>query len=269
MTQPDQSFIIIRGTEFERNFLIHQFNKHLQKISVDLNQRRYTVKETGLGYRVLSHWSSLGLIPKGVRNDGWHKFSLVEIIWFRACMRFRKYGVSLQDLAKIKEGVMVFNKIDDKYPKFEYYVVRALFTEDDPQIVVPDDFVADVATMAEIETSKVIQKNFDMLLISVKSLLEEVGYKPTAASNLFSLTKEERELLKKLRLEKNTKLNIDFDKKTNKINEIESVKDVVNPTEIYKLSNEIKNKKEFGQVTTTYVKGEPTFTRIIKKKKIK
>ena len=77
-----------------------------------LRERKYTTKDVGISYRVMSHWESNKLIPEGVVQEGWRDFSLVEMVWLKIIVHLRKFGFSLTCLmSKISVLILFFLKI--------------------------------------------------------------------------------------------------------------------------------------------------------------
>lgn len=68
-----------------------------------LAERIFTVKDTGLTYRVLNHWSEVGLIEDD-RSDaaGWRKLSVADLLWIRILVKLREYGLSLDKLLRVQ-----------------------------------------------------------------------------------------------------------------------------------------------------------------------
>ncbi|MFA5926954.1 MAG: hypothetical protein WCT32_01250 [Patescibacteria group bacterium] len=70
----------------------------------DLCKKKYSAKEVGISYRILSSWSSLGLINhlRDKEND-WHRFSAFDLIEIRVYDELRQVGFSVEKLLKIKK----------------------------------------------------------------------------------------------------------------------------------------------------------------------
>lgn len=71
-----------------------------------ITKERLSVKDTGINYRVINHWDEKGLI-RFARNstEGHRRFSFVDFIWIKVVNELREFGVKLQDIEKIANGL--------------------------------------------------------------------------------------------------------------------------------------------------------------------
>ena len=171
-----------------------KFNELLEAISRkdQKDKHFFTVGDTGLSSRVISHWRDNKVLPDGVTSKkGWLRFTFSEVIWLKVVMRLRNFGFSLNKIAEIKKQIMACNRKYGTYPLFDFFVEQAWTSDEvDPYIIVLADGTADIATPIEIESAK--QKlplnKRDMLLISIKFILEESGIPAAKAPMLMPLT---------------------------------------------------------------------------------
>jgi DNA-binding transcriptional MerR regulator len=158
------------------------------------NEREYTVGDTDVSYRVISHWSKNNVLPDGVKGTkGWHKFSFTELLWLKLIAHLRNFGFSLKKIASIKEQIMVYDKKNDVYPLLELPAVQALRLDVNPCLVVLADGRAGIADTLEIELVKHAEKQ-DMLLIPIKSIFTEMGITAKKATFLIPLRLDEKQL---------------------------------------------------------------------------
>lgn len=198
---------------YDIHFARYEQEESLEPLRKFLREKRYKVGDSTVTYRVLSSWDSAGLLPRGVNTKGWRRFSLPEIVWLEAIKRMRDFGVTFGEITKIKDAVMIWNEKVERYAEFEYYVSKALLSSDDPYIVVQKDG-ADIGTTHEIERSKILLGSRDMLLISLKSILGDLGYKPVKSDNLFALSNDEKEALFAIRRGGNKSVKLKTKNKT-------------------------------------------------------
>ena len=227
-------------------------------------ERKYTVGDTGLSSRVISHWNKNKILPDGaIDKKGWHKFTLSELVWIKAVMRLRDFGFPLGKITKIKKQVMASNRKSGTYPLFDFYVTQA-WKFDDPQIVVLADGTADIATPIEIELIKrhLPQNRKDMLLISIKAILEELGFDAIKAKTLMPLTNQEAILIASI-----TKNSREVKAKISdgEIREIEQTVIVADHPDIQKIAHSIEQAGEYAEITTKYQKGVKQSAEIKKK----
>lgn len=262
-------FLIPRGDAFDLDFANYHFDDRFLKARELMNERRFTVGETDVAYRVVNHWDQSGLLPASVKGDGgWRKFTLPEMVWLKAIVRMRGFGLSLDKIAAAKDDIMKWDKKLEQYPYFEYYVLKAWFSSSNPYILVTSDGRAEVATTSEIEAAKLILGSFDVLLISLKAILQDMGVGTPKGKTLFALSDKEVELLSSIRLKNNNEIRAKIDDNGD-ITEIESTETISTPLASHKLKNQVEQEKMYGKVVTQYEDGIPKSIQVTKCKKMK
>jgi DNA-binding transcriptional MerR regulator len=67
-----------------------------------MNEKRLTVSETGINYRMINHWDHMNIIRFGRKGrEGNRKFSFVDFIWIKVVNELRAFGVKLPVIKKI------------------------------------------------------------------------------------------------------------------------------------------------------------------------
>lgn len=260
---------IPRGDAFDLNFADYQFDDKFQRVRELMNDRRFTVGETDVAYRVINHWDQSGVLPEGVKGDGgWRKFTLPEMVWLKAAVRMRDFGLSLDQIASAKDGAMAWSKKLEQYPHFEYYVAKAWFSGADPYILVTSEGEAEVATMAEIEAAKLFLDSFDVLLISLKAILKGMGVNTSEVKTMFALSDKEVELLSSIRMGNNNEIKAKIDDQ-GEITEIESTETTTSPLAPHKIKNQAEQEKMYGKVVTQYENGVPKSVQVTTRKRLK
>ncbi len=239
--------------------------KHLERFRSLLRLKKYTVSDSKMTSRVLSHWDDLKLLPQGINKDGWKKFTLVELVWMEALQRMRDFGLSLEKIREVKDDVLDWDESEKRYPVFEFYIANAWILEDDPYIVITQNG-SDIGSSAEIENSKLMNDSIHMFLISLKSILRSLGMTIEKPMKLYSLSDAEVETLFLIRSGDVEGLNMRI--KDQKITEIE-FSEMIQGDES-RSRDSLKNLVEdgaYGTVTEQYVKGVPSSIEIKRKKK--
>lgn len=232
--------------------LMDLFSRRTGKGEID--DRKFTAGDTGLSSRVLSHWNKNKLLPDGAKGTkGWWRFSLSEIVWLKVAIRLRGFGFPLIKIAKIKRQIMLFSPENNTYPLFDLYVCEA-WKMDDPHIIILADGTADIARPLELElVKKYLPLNQqDMLLISIKSILAELGVDVPKAKMLVPLTPREALAVFSF-TNKNKEVRVSLNKGV--IKEIESTSVVPERPDLRKIHDEIKRGGEYAEVVTKYQKG--------------
>lgn len=261
-------FFIPREESFGLGLFDSDTDGSLGKIQSALNRPRFTVGETHVSYRVMNHWQAEGLLPEGVEDqNGWKRFTRIEFIWLRIIHRLRGFGLSLQKIARVKKGVLDWDEKERRYPDFEYDVLKALLTGSDPHICILKDGRARIGTLAQLTVAKKMYGNFDVLLISLKSVIEETGLPVTETSTLISLSDAETDLISTVRLEDSNEVNIKISP-YKEIMEIESTVTTKKPETARSAIKHIEAEGLYGELTTKFVNGKKQSTTIRKRKRI-
>ena len=255
----ENKILITRGDEFDIDFE-NYYSKSIHKpIQQKLRNRIFTVKETDVAYRVISHWDSKGLFPKQSSDSVWHKFSLIELVWLRVVQRLRNVKVPIEKIAKARKNIMVWNKALDTYPLFEYFVVKALVSPVDPYVFMLSDGKSEIISSREFEAYKSTFLSNDAILISIKSVLKEMGFKPVNPETLIALTEEEIELMHSIRHENNSSIEIKITPgkpgKSRKIKDIKTLQIYPEKPKFGDIEQELKDSKEFAEVILKYEEG--------------
>lgn len=261
--------VISRSTATDFDHADYHFSDKFETIRSIVRKRKFTVGSTEINYRVINHWDQNGILPEGLKSEGgeWRKFSFIELVWVEAVKKLREFGFSLDKIARVNEGVMRWNKENQTYSDFEYFVIKGWFSSMDPYILVLVDGEADIGSLESIQSSQ-LNAPKSMLLISVKSLLKDMGKKVQPAKILLDLTEEEIELLSKIRLENNIEVKARI-ADNRAITEIESSHIEMNPESLYEINKEIRDEGAYGSITTQFENGYRKSVKITKKRQFK
>lgn len=231
------------------------------------NERKYTVGDTGISYRVISHWGDNNILPDGVsKTKGWHKFSFIELIWLRTVIHLRNFGFSLSRIAKIKKQVMVFYPKYDVYPEVEFHTSSALYGDDNPCFTVLADGNADIGRAIDIELFKYKEPQ-SILLIPLKVVLKEMGYPSRKAKFAMPVTAAEFLALDAISLKKNKEITIKKDERS-ETQEIETSEIYPDDVPLYKIVEDFKKSGEFGEMNVKFVQGKWRSARVKKRRRI-
>ena len=241
----------------------------LAAIRTELNQRNYDVGDTDITYRMINHWDQHNLLPTGLREEtaGWRKFTFVEMVWVRIVKQLREFGLPINKIAFTRECIMNWNKNTKTYDEFEFYIVKAWQTSMDPYLAVASDGTADIATLPQIKAAANIQGQHPLILISISTILEQLGKEIEEKYGVITLTEELIEILSEIQLGAPKKINLKI--KSGKIKEIEVISSIGYNKPIAEIKKEITGKKLNGIISTKFEGGVPQSVDIIKRKKFK
>lgn len=68
-----------------------------------IRERIFTIKDIGVNYRWLDHWSSKGLLLSSYNKHKWKKFNLIEFVWIKIILKIREFNMSLKTVSAVKE----------------------------------------------------------------------------------------------------------------------------------------------------------------------
>lgn len=269
----EKAYELLRKSNFYSPFTFTdwQLDKKYMQLREKLRERKYTVKDTGIPYRLINHWEASKLMPEGVllddrqKESSWRTFSLTEIAWLKVISRLRDFGLSLKQISKVKGWIIHWNKLYGYYPSFEYCLARALFSSQDTYLRVGVDGTADLVSADQLEMDKIIKGSRDMLLISTKSILTELKLDFPAIKNRLELSDEEFELFDEVRHKGNNEVKASV--KNGEITEIESSKTMTDIPLDKDIKDETEGEEMYGRVLTQYEKGRRRSVQIVKKKR--
>lgn len=243
------------------SYLVEQVDVH--KL---VRERKYTVKDTDVSYRVISHWDEKGILPGnfGESADGWRKFSFIEIIWLQMVKGLRDFGLSLDAIARVKENIMRWNEREKTYPWFEYYVMKSKLSSMDGYLVVQPDGTSDLAFSRQIESVKSIFGSRSFILISLKEILNSIDLSTSKPEVLLSLSKDERDVLDVIR-------NSEVDKITLKLKKGEMVSidtsKTITGSDMKSIKDELTASGDFAEVIAKFEEGREQSAEVVKKRR--
>ena len=269
----EKNYELLRKRDFYSPFTFSdwQLNKNYMVMREKLRERKYTVKDTGISYRVINNWELSKLMPEGVnigdrqKESNWRTFSLVEMAWLKVIAHLRNFGLSLKQIYTVKQHVISWNKKYGYYPAFEYSLAQALFSPKETYLRVLADGTADLLSFEEIEMEKIINGSKDMLLVSMKSILSDIGMDfPTIKSRL-ELSHEEYELVEEIRNRENNEVRAGV--KDGEIREIETTRTTTDVLSDKNIRDFFKKNGTYGRATTQYEKGEQRSVQVVKRRR--
>lgn len=261
-----KKLIFTRGNDFDADYTTY-FCDDLAYLHKVMRDRRFTVGETDIAYRVINHWDQKGLLPMMSLQGVWRKFTFVELVWLKAIEHLRILGVSLGVIAQVADNVLRWDKKEQTYPLLEYYIVKAMASSIDPYIIVSADGKSDIGSSRDIENMKDLTGSRDMIFISLKSLLSDLGLTPKKAEVLFALSESEQNLIHKVRLQ--TQKQIKLQTRGGEVKEMESLYTFDDRQKFKDIRQEIIDEGGFADVTEKYVEGRKVSGEIKKRERFK
>lgn len=171
-----------------------------------LTEKKFTIKDTDSTYRVINHWSSLGLFDDSrFENKGWRKFSLVDMVWLKVLIELRKFGLSLDKL-KIS-----YESIKSKTAIFEFSILSCLM-RNAMYVIVFSDGHTEIAPRNAVSFSEAgsYLNETSYLTVNLNCCLERIFPGKSYSDQLcaFELSKQETRILEELRLKQPEKITV-------------------------------------------------------------
>jgi len=269
----ERRYEMLRKSDFSSPFPFNEWqldNKHML-MREKLRERKYTVKDTDIPYRVINHWEVKKLIPEGVNakggreEDGWRMFSLTEMVWLKIISRLRNFDFSLKKILNVKKAIVHWNSKYEYYPSLEYNIAVALFSERDTYLRISSVGDADLISTERIEMEKILGYNKDVILISLKSILREIGLEFKEIKGRLDLSDEEFEMIEQIRDENISEVKAGL--KKGKITELEASRMFVDPVEGLSEVKKMEENGEYGRVEEQIEKGNKRSVRVVRRKR--
>ncbi|PIR88824.1 MAG: hypothetical protein COU09_00130 [Candidatus Harrisonbacteria bacterium CG10_big_fil_rev_8_21_14_0_10_44_23] len=270
----DKAYELLRESSFYSPFTFPDFQMGDEYMALreKLRERKYTAKDTGVTSRSLNNWEASKLIPEGAlakkdkdKQYSWRTFSLVEVAWIKIVNRLRNFGFPLEEIRDVMQQVVHWNEEFSYYPLLEYCVAQSLFSPKETYLQVFSNRDAYLKSAGEMEMDKILGKGNDMLLISIKSVLAEMGLSlPTLEAKL-ELSREEVEMLNDIRKGKINEIRVIVE--DGKLTQIETTKTNIKPLSDKQLRDEVEQGEMYGNVVTQYEKGQKRSHKITNKRR--
>lgn len=242
-----------------KDFPTVPLSKHAANV---ITEKNYTISATDASYRVINHWSNVGLFEdERSEKKGWRKFSGVDVVWLTILSELRQYGLPLE---KLKNSYKTLIKDEDKLLEFCIFLVlmsRAIY------LIVFQDGTIEAATKGSLEYSE-FQGSLDdvsYIVINLNNCMQRVfpekNFKPE--TNSPTLTNKEKIILSELRHGKYDEIGIHF--KNGEIDLLDLKRNHIG--ELGKLSD-ILNRVSHGEFIIKKTKGKIVFIEEHKKRKV-
>jgi len=172
----------------------------LKQYVQDLFKNRvFSIKDTGLTYRIINNWSQKGLIDHFREADKeWHRFSFAQLVEISIYNEFRIAGFSLNKLLKIKEAInekhisssgniIFIYEIEQPLTPLTDILMRVLYRRENCFLVADSScrnigffselIFAEIITGISPLTEETYQENAGIFFIGIKMLLNKLKIK--------------------------------------------------------------------------------------------
>jgi DNA-binding transcriptional MerR regulator len=171
---------VFRGDGFDRALYGYMGSEHLERTHQTLNEKRFTLKRSDVGTRVINHWESQGVTEDPREGgSGWRRFSILDLVWLHAVARLRSFGMPMEKLKRARkslEDLPSFSLKDGPtVTLYEFYVTQAMLLQPVFLIVFED---GEVELLAEGQSSEGLTRMIgglaDHVRISLNGILRKL-----------------------------------------------------------------------------------------------
>ena len=202
--QSKRKNIIIRESEFDKAFS-NFFNDEHKHIRQFLNKKAERPFKEDFTYRVYNHWEAHNLLDtdRGKKGGGWRRFSIIDIIWINIISRLRKFGVSIENIKKVKNSLS--NLSQDKlgqFPQLEFFVTMFFCHKYPFYLLVFESYEAELVTPHQLVLSETSHQLDNFIRINIHNIIQKMYPKKdltTANESILQLNEQESVLLFEIR----------------------------------------------------------------------
>lgn len=178
-----------------------------------LNQRAYTVKDTGLSHRQINSLAESKMFPE-VRDDKnkWRKFSFKDLVYFQLISECRKFGIENKKLKELRDAFYKIEKEKGRDFTDADEALSYVFGSIDIHMLIHHKgfcyFYGNSSrslweriqnSMIYINFNRVVLKVLERALSSENNILPEYKDRSRLINDLSKTTEKEREILDMLR----------------------------------------------------------------------
>lgn len=257
-TKPSRILVTDRFDE-----LWHEMDR--KNLRQQVNDKRFTVKDGDVSYRVINHWTAQGLLDDDREDDSkdWRKLSLKDLLWLRVLRELRRFGLPLETLRTAYQSL---NYVGNK-PSYNLEAAIGMCLIREPVfVVVFNDGHAELAAPDCLQFTDAIAGYQTYIRINLNLLWCEIlgksCYKPKPPS-FSGLSSAEMDPISAMRDEDHDAVHISL--KEGDITRIDTSKKVEGAQRIVDLLQET----EFGEITVQVENGKAVHTHMVKKKRPK
>ena len=89
----------------------------IQNLHTLFTTKKFTIKSTGLSYRIINSWDSKGLLDHFRKEQGqWHKFTFLELIQIQFFKELRNLGVAVPKIKKVRDVLDLVLELSEDDP---------------------------------------------------------------------------------------------------------------------------------------------------------
>jgi len=218
---------MFRGVDYELGFADYTTSKIRTGMSEKLNHKDKKLSAYDFTYRIINHWEKNKLIDSNRENNkGWRRYSTMDLVWLFIVKELRSFGVSLEQIFKVKENMNQEANEISEFPQLEYYISLALINKPVFLLIFPEG-EAHCLTEKEYQLNREFSSQNNHILINlnniVQIILPQYNLKPNFKTEN-ELNFEERKVIQLLRLGNYDEIDLTLEEgQYNKLENVENV----------------------------------------------
>ncbi len=242
----------------------------MERISEFLNNKRFTVKDSGATYRLINHWTEVGLIEDEGRDseEGWRRLSFLDLVWISALVEMRQYGLPLDTLEIARRAIFDMpDRPGKKRVELEYAVAHCVFLRRSKfMIIMFSDGHAEVLNEDEFDLNRTVGLlDYDSFLtINLNRICKKHLPSVEIPSSGFKVDLSDKELSVVASIRAGEYDVVEVHRRDG---EIDRIKCRSNKQTVVKKLDELARKIEFGEFTVKVQKGKAVVTQFSESKK--
>lgn len=195
---------IMQESGFELAFAKYTQGKAGKLISSFLNEKRNTLKDTDQSYRIINHWSTLGLLEDHREKVGqWRKLSILDILWIQVLAKMRKFGFPLEKMRTMQRSLFRSPAKGVRCAFFEFALAQIIVYQEEQYLVVLEDGKAAAISGEMLDVNHRFSNIEHYICINLSSIVStffEGGkdFSP-AFRNVATLNEDEADMLLQMR----------------------------------------------------------------------
>lgn len=243
--------------------------EQFKKFCVRVNEKKHSMRDADTTYRIINHWTELGLFDDARPDDSmdWRKLSLKDIMWLRMARDLRKFGIPLDTLKLTYKSLWKRRYGGSKriYPWMEVAIALCQLRR---QVIlaVREDGYAEITSPASLALSDMLTGVPSLIRINVNNIWREVigdkdgKYIPVERVP-FGLQPNEIDACAAMQDTDDGAVTMHL--KDGKVTRIDTSKKVDGAERI----GDILKETHFGEVTMKVENGKAVHTQMVKKEK--
>lgn len=195
--------LLAGGDGFDLAFAQYTQGKSGKLYSSYLNEKRHTIKDTEMTYRLINHWSSVGIFEDDRTDQSkWRKLSLLDIFWIHSVVGLREFGFPLEKVRTVRESLFPRTSKGVIIPFFEFAVAQVIAHKTEQCLIVFENGSATALSGEMLDVNHRFSDIENYICINLNRIVSKVlkgkDFSP-AFLNVQTLNDDETEMLLQMR----------------------------------------------------------------------